>query len=179
MTTWITSDLHFGHKNILNFSRKHRSQYANVEEMNAGLAAEWNYLVKSEDTVYVLGDVSFKDGGDSIPLIKSLKGKKILIAGNHDKKMLQREDFVSCFESVHNYLEIVHNDMQVILFHYPIAEWNGVYYGSIHFYGHLHGKPSGLEEYRARDVGFDAAGRVVWNLDDAVADAKTGKKKTN
>ena len=143
------------------------------------MASEWNYLVQPEDTVYVLGDVSYRDGGSCIPIIKNLKGKKILIAGNHDFKMLQRDDFVDCFESVHNYLEIEHNDTKVILFHYPIAEWNGMYWGSVHFFGHIHGKPSGLEEYRARDVGFDATGVVVWNLDDAVSDALTGKKKTN
>ena len=47
--------------------------------------------------------------------------------------------------------------------------------GAVHFYGHVHGKPTGLEQYRARDAAFDATGRVVSDLDVMIADALKGQ----
>jgi hypothetical protein len=63
----------------------------------------------------------------------------------------------------------------VILFHYPIWEWDQMHRGSVQFFGHVHGGPNGLEKYRARDVGFDATGRVVSDLDEMIADALRGE----
>jgi hypothetical protein len=34
-----------------------------------------------------------------------------------------------------------------------------------------------LEEYRVRDMGFDATGKIVVSLEDAIADALKGKIK--
>ena len=65
------------------------------------------------------------------------------------------------------------------MFHYPIAEWDQMYRGSVHFYGHLHGNSAGLEQYRARDVGMDATGNVVTLLDYAIADALKGIPKNH
>ena len=49
--------------------------------------------------------------------------------------------------------------------------------GSIHFHGHLHGNPSGLEHFRVRDMGYDATGNIVTLLDNAINDALTGQIK--
>jgi hypothetical protein len=40
--------------------------------------------------------------------------------------------------------------------------------GSLHFYGHLHGNPSGLEKFRALDVGMDATGEIVISMETAI-----------
>jgi calcineurin-like phosphoesterase family protein len=47
-----------------------------------------------------------------------LKGKKILIIGNHD----YRGEVVKCFAEVHNYLEIEIGGNKVHMSHYPYKE---------------------------------------------------------
>jgi calcineurin-like phosphoesterase family protein len=65
----------------------------------------------------------------------------------------------------------------VTMFHYPIAEWDQMHRGSVHLHGHLHGGVSGLEQYRARDVGMDATGQIAVSMDWIVADAMKGEIK--
>jgi len=40
--------------------------------------------------------------------------------------------------------------------------------GALHFYGHLHGGVSGLEKYRALDVGMDSTGEIVISMEHAI-----------
>jgi hypothetical protein len=40
--------------------------------------------------------------------------------------------------------------------------------GALHFHGHLHGGKSGIEQYRALDVGMDSTGEIVISMDRAV-----------
>ena len=157
MRTWITSDLHFGHKNIMKFCPQTRARFNDdVAYMNNAMVLEWNAKVQPEDTVYILGDVAFMPASNAAQILRQLNGTKILIEGNHDHKNLRNPAFRSCFEAVHIYYEIYHNNNKVVMFHYPILEWNKMHYGSVHLFGHVHGKVSGLEPYRARDAGFDA-----------------------
>lgn len=81
MTTWFTSDPHYGHRNIIGFSHR---PFLNVDEMNAGLIRRWNHLVQPGDTVYVLGDFALGPSG-TIGIAGQLVGHKVLVAGNHDR----------------------------------------------------------------------------------------------
>jgi calcineurin-like phosphoesterase family protein len=174
--TWITSDLHFGHANIMNFCPKTRP-YGSVSEMNQAMMDQWNAAVAPQDTVYILGDVAFMSGYDAAKLMQQLAGTKILVAGNHDRKTLKDVHFRRCFVSIHDYLEITHEKTLVVMSHYPFLEWNQMHRGSVMLYGHLHGNPTGQEQYRMRDVGMDASGSVVRQLGHVVADALTGEIK--
>ena len=175
MKTFITSDLHFGHKNIISFCPKTR-HFRDLDHMHQHMIEKWNQQVSAEDTVYILGDVAFMPAADAVEILGQLNGYKILIQGNHDYKLLKNQHFRSCFTEIHQYLRIVHNNMTVVMFHYPIHfEWDQAHRGSIHCYGHVHGKVTGLEEYRAVDVGYDATGEVVMLLDDVVEQAKQRK----
>lgn len=175
---YISSDIHFGHQNILKFCPKTRP-YSSIDEMDEAIIRDWNRVVTPSDLTYLLGDISYREPSHTAKIFSRLNGKKILIAGNHDEKHLKHKVFRDCFEEIHNYLELRVNKRKVVLFHYPIAEWNGMHRGSIHLYGHLHGSPSGLEEFRARDAGIDATGKVVVPLEDLVNDAITGKIKSH
>lgn len=179
MTTYITSDLHFGHKNIITFCPDTRGRWADVTSMNEGLIRGWNEVVQPDDLTYILGDVAFCHHDMAAGYLNRLNGRKILIKGNHDQKLLTQSTFVDCFESVHDYLEIKHDKTTVCMFHYPIAEWNRMHHGSVHFYGHLHQGTSGLEKYRARNVGFDSTGQIVWRFEEAFADAMKGEIKSH
>lgn len=178
--TYITSDLHFGHSNIKKFCPVTRARFGeNTDHMNEQMIKEWNEIVEPEDLTYILGDVAFMSAPLAARLLSRMNGSKILIEGNHDHKALRDVSFRNCFTEVHKYLEIVHNGTKVCMFHYPIAEWNQMHRGSVHFHGHLHGNPNGLDGYRALDVGMDATGWIVLEMDDAIARAMRGEPKSH
>ncbi len=178
MTTWVTSDLHFGHKNIMSFCPESRARFRNdVAYMNEAMVKEWNDLIEPEDTVYILGDVAFMSGSDAGRTVMRLNGTKILVEGNHDRKTLQDATFRNAFAEVHKYLDINYNGTKVVMFHYPIAEWDQMHRGSVHLHGHLHGGISGMEKFRCRDMGIDATGRIAVSMEDAIRDAMRGEIK--
>jgi calcineurin-like phosphoesterase family protein len=169
MKTWVTSDLHFGHKNIMSFCPQTRARFNNdVTYMNSAMAEEWNNKVEPEDLVYILGDVAFMSGSDAGRMMTRLNGTKILIKGNHDRKTLMDTTFVNAFAEIHDYLDVVYDGHNIIMFHYPIAEWDRMHRGALHFHGHLHGGVSGLEKYRALDVGMDSTGEIVISMERAI-----------
>ena len=167
MKTWVTSDLHFDHSNIMKYSPKYR-QFNDVDHMNNEIIRIWNEKVEPDDLVYLLGDIAFCNAFKAVQFMKQLNGRKILIEGNHDHKLVNNDFFRKQFEEIHKYLEIVYNKHKICMFHYPISEWNQCHRGSIMLHGHLHGNPSGLEHCRVRDVGFDATGNVVSLMDDII-----------
>lgn len=174
MKHFITSDLHFWHQNILKYSPQTRGQWDTVEDMNKGIVEAWNQLVTVEDHTYILGDVAFCGVDKAVELLNQLNGTKTLIIGNHDEKLAQHAKFRNCFVEVAHYKTIKHNDQYIVLMHYPIAQWDRKHYGSLHFHGHMHGKPSGLEGQNHLDVGFDSLGKVVTPLDTAIFLARYG-----
>ena len=178
MKTWITSDLHFGHKNIMNFCPDSRSPFRNdVDYMNEAMVREWNDLIEPGDLVYILGDVAFLPAQKAAETVNRLNGTKILVEGNHDRKALNDPTFRKCFKEVHKYLDINYDGTKVVMFHYPIAEWDQMHRGAVHFHGHLHGGKSGMEEFRCRDMGMDATYMIAITMEDAIKDAIKGKIK--
>ena len=80
MTTWFTSDQHYGHKNII----KHCDRpFADVDEMNHSLLKRFNERVQAGDIVYHLGDFSMDERLVAL-YAKQLRGRHFLVPGNHD-----------------------------------------------------------------------------------------------
>ena len=180
MRTWITSDLHFGHTNIMKFCPQSRARFKNdVGYMNEQMVLEWNSIVGERDLVYILGDVAFCPAQKAAEYMNRCNGRKILVEGNHDKKALKDPTFRACFEEVHKYLDINYGGHKIVMLHYPIAEWDQMHRGSLHFHGHLHGGTSGMEKYRCRDMGMDATGMIVVEMERAISDAMTGEIKSH
>lgn len=151
---WFTSDNHFGHKNIKNFCPMTRPSYEDVSEMDELMIHTWRAQVQPHDTVYCLGDFSFHNAERTWDILRQLPGYKHLILGNHDKVLRNQQKLANAhFVSVQEYKEVSIDGIKVVLFHYPIWEWNGMHYGAFHLYGHVHGttKVPG----RAVDVGID------------------------
>lgn len=126
------SDTHFGHKNILRFDNR---PFADTDTMDAVLIRNWNERVTDNDTVYFLGDFSWRNEADSIAILKKLKGHIRLIRGNHDHNQGKLR---SEFESVSAYEEIDDSGRYVVLCHYPIPFYNRQHYGAVMLYGHVH-----------------------------------------
>ncbi len=173
MKTYITSDLHFGHKNIMTFCPITRARFrGDVDYMNEAMIKEWNDLIEPNDTVYILGDVAFLPAQKAAEYVNRCNGTKILVEGNHDRKALKDPTFRNCFKEVHKYLDINYNGTKCVMFHYPIAEWDQMHRGAVHFYGHVHGGLSGMEKYRCLDVGMDATGMIAVSMDWAINNIK-------
>ncbi len=158
---WFTSDTHFWHKKILSMGVG-RPQFKSIEDMEQRIIENWNRKVKPEDTVYILGDFCWGGNVKRIKgLLDSLNGKKTLVIGNHDR--LDNYYKTSSFVDIVQYKEIRIGDDWICMNHFPIAEWDGYYYGSYHLYGHTHGTFNLAEETLKRkrpngncwDVGVD------------------------
>ena len=75
---FFTSDLHFGHKNVIKFCNR---PWQDEKEMNSGLIDNWNSVVSNNDIVFVLGDTFWFNDSHSIKkVISKLNGKDIYIA---------------------------------------------------------------------------------------------------
>lgn len=132
---FYTADLHLSHSNIMRFSSR---PFESVKEMNETLVNNWNSVVSAEDDVYIIGDVLFKMSIHPEAYLEKMKGRKHLIIGNHDRQHLSKDIFTSQFETIDHYLVISDEGRKVVLFHYPILEWDGYFRGSYHIYGHIH-----------------------------------------
>ena len=160
---YFISDLHFGHANC---AMRYRG-FSSVEEMNELLIQNWNAKVTEDDTVYILGDFSFRSGIAPLAYAKQLKGRKILIRGNHDSswvKSCSPDKFAACFEDYRDYCTVKIGKTRCVLFHYPIANWDGCGKGTIHIYGHLHDGRHRLEAWkymRNRPDAYNASAEVV------------------
>lgn len=150
---WFTSDTHFSHANVIKYDNR---PFSSIEEHDRALIDNWNSVVDESDYVFLIGDFAFNNHAK----IKSrLKGKIILVRGNHDKCLIPR---CAAYDMVD--LQVLDPEFagdskyqHLVLLHYPIMqEWNKAHYGSFHLYGHTHGGSpvdEHLMRYRALNVG--------------------------
>ena len=118
-----------------------------------------NSRVLMEDELWILGDFSFKITREqAVEWRKEIRCRHVhLVIGNHDKNYEEQ----GVFETVQNYKELKTPKGKVILFHYPIADWNCKYHGALHLHGHIHSTGEYNEKNvesgnRIYDVGVDA-----------------------
>jgi calcineurin-like phosphoesterase family protein len=156
----FTSDLHFGHKRIVEFTNR-AVDCTSQENHTEWLIDVWNTEVSAGDIVYHLGDFSFfKKYSEVADVVSQLKGSKIFIKGNHDKREhldeLVEDQLIAAW---YDYKEIKLGDTPVVLFHYPIASWHRQGHGAYHLHGHCHGN---FKDSKGKmlDVGIDS----VYNL---------------
>ena len=134
MGVFFTADTHFYHKNAIKLMSR---PFKDVEEMNNKLIENWNNKVGEDDSIYILGDFSFGNEQQTVDILKQLNGNKYLILGNHDNLQRKPEVFWK-FVWVEYYHKLIINKQKIILFHYPIQEFDCKQHGAIHLYGHIH-----------------------------------------
>lgn len=164
MSNWLISDTHFGHTNVIKYDGR---PFKTAKEMDDTIIANWNSVVKDGDTVYHLGDFAFADANRVDSILSSLNGNKVFIYGNHDKDMLDSK-VKRHFEFMAHYHELKHNGEMIVLFHYPIAEFNKCHRGSYHAHGHCHGNHKYASPRRVMDVGVPCIGYKPINVDDFI-----------
>jgi calcineurin-like phosphoesterase family protein len=131
--SFVISDLHLGHANIIKYCAR-PFLADNVQEMDRVLIQNWNASVRPEDTVYYLGDLRYgRDAGDARSYLQSLSGKINLIRGNHDCDLPDARET----------LEIEYGGISFLLIHDPCAAPPGTKRWVVH--GHMHNND--LKEY--------------------------------
>lgn len=133
---YFIADLHFGHKNVLSFDAR---PFKTIEDHDVVLITNWNDTVGLDDDVYILGDISWYNATKTIEIFKQLNGKKHLIVGNHDSKLIKNKELQKEFEEICDYKELdIGKGNICVLSHYPIPCFKSHYYGAYHLYGHVH-----------------------------------------
>ncbi|MEI0698737.1 metallophosphoesterase [Brachyspira intermedia] len=149
---YFISDTHFFY---MPASRK--KLFNDYKSMHDCLINNWNDKITKEDDVYIIGDFSNDKGYfKTAELLKSLNGNKYLIKGNNDK-FLDNDKFDSkLFKFVKDYYvldikEYSNTIKKIVLFHYPILEWEGYYNNTMLIHGHWH------KDKKYHNLAFNAA----------------------
>lgn len=168
---YFCSDPHFGHKNLIkglsNWEKKNDPErsfdpeklrkFSSVDHMNSTIINNINSVVGINDTLYCLGDWVFGTDEDIFKIRNQIVCKNVhLIFGNHDQDIVTSLKNQSAFTSAQFYKEIEISKERIVLFHYPIEEWNKCHRGSFHLFGHSHNvKQFRIKNGKKMDVGFD------------------------
>lgn len=150
---YFTSDLHFYNKKAPIVGKR---IFDSIHEKNEFLIKQWNDVVKPEDEVYLLGDISDGNASQTNEVLKRLNGTKYLIIGNNDKYLEDSQFDKSIYAWCKPYYILRMKDTKFILFHFPIEVWEGYRNDRIHLHGHLHRKKATFEPIRRYEVGVDA-----------------------
>jgi|DEB0MinimDraft_4_1074332.scaffolds.fasta_scaffold92937_2 calcineurin-like phosphoesterase family protein len=157
--SYFFSDTHFNHANVIKYDDR---PFKNIQEHDEAIIQNWNNTVGAKDNVFFLGDFIFGDDRLCAKYWGRLNGYKHFVHGNHDKalqKFCRNEDI-----TLVGYREIKIRDedhprkwQDIILCHYPVAEWNKAHHGSWHLYGHTHGNSwydrKFQPKYKCKNVG--------------------------
>lgn len=163
---FFTSDLHFNHKNIIEYEKSSRN-FSSLEEMNEKLIENWNSVVAEDDTVYILGDFFMGPLDPIDEIMPRLKGKKILIRGNHDTnpRVARLEPYC---EGMYDLYNLKYKNKFFVLCHFPLREWMHKEHGSIHLYGHVHSnehRNGFLSEPNSYHIGTDTNNLTPVSID--------------
>lgn len=164
----FTSDTHYGHTKMA----EHRG-FADRDAMDEALVKAWNSVVDFGDTVYHLGDLSFRKPAETAEILAQLRGTIHLVPGNHDKPWLRQ------IKKVQGWLESIKMAQKLIvcdrlhtlkavyggeehrfeLCHFPMLTWDRAHHGALHLHGHSHGQCRYPDPNTTMlDVGVDSVG---------------------
>jgi calcineurin-like phosphoesterase family protein len=143
---FITSDHHFGHANIIKYAGR---KFSSLQAMDDCMFRSWNSVVDDEDLVLHLGDVTLLTRPSRAPSfadkLQQLKGRKILIRGNHD-----RREMLKAYQSW-GWMALASLSVGDVLFsHRPVYPLSH----RMNIHGHCHGTSRGDSTHR--DIGVDA-----------------------
>jgi len=145
---FVTSDLHFGHRNIITFCER---PFSDTKEMTEKLISNWNEVVGKNDIVLDLGDVLWFDGRhEAKKVLDRLNGKHYIVQGNHDRRETFELSNVTVLESevtlwseatlwMEEYTQ--KKIIEVFLSHHPMMTWPHRERGVPNLFGHIHSRP--------------------------------------
>lgn len=164
---FFMSDLHYNHFNVLSMDKR---SFNSIDEMNSYIVEELKTKLTPGDTLFDLGDLFWSCNIETCKnVLESIPTKNIYkLMGNHDKPeiYIDRDG-----NSIHKYFKEIADIMdikveyngtlyRVALSHYPIIDYNYMYGGGLHLFGHTHGHMDSWTQNNSRlmvDVGFSAS----------------------
>ena len=179
---FFMSDVHLDHPNSLIFDNR---PFRDTDHMHDVIIKRYNAQVPTNGICFLLGDVGVGSSKVCEEVISKLNGTKILILGNHDKKM---NAMYQCgFDVVLNSASIMIMGQRVTMSHCPLKgvyredttgmkgvteymNWHGEHKqhdftltneGQFHLHGHIHSPNGGRSQKilgRQFDVGVVANG---------------------
>jgi calcineurin-like phosphoesterase family protein len=188
MATWIESDTHYYHANIIRYVKRPYIRPGDLDkdgawvnkavgaeratEMTEKMIADHNALVKPDDEVIHLGDFCFGGTQNVIRLLRRLNGKYKFIWGNHDKPLKDFATVIDYYPDLKDRIqflgglhEIQIEGQQIVLCHYAMRTWNKSHRGAWHLYGHSHGTLPDDPNSMSFDVGVDCHGLKPVSID--------------
>ena len=186
METYVISDTHFSHEEILKHCRRpwcvpnpaydptlpydFRTNHPlavtkeSLEAHDQTIIDNWNSMVTKKDRVIIVGDFAFRNHAQYASM---LHGRKILVMGNHDdmtrealKHFAEVYDF-GCVKKVMTGATSQDGKIikeKVTFCHYAMRAWPGSWDGTPALHGHSHGRMPELDILLSFDVGVDVWG---------------------
>lgn len=164
---YYLSDTHFGHNR--EFIWKSRG-FCSIEEHDEILVENFNKVVKTNDTVYFLGDFTY---GDPIKYFLKLNCNNwFWVHGNHDGRIYQALKYTGRIKHyVFGYMDININKQKLTLSHFPMLAWEQSHRGAVNVYGHLHGREIPIKG-KMIDVGMDCINNTPISHDELIERVK-------
>ncbi len=130
---FFIADTHFGDSNVIIYENR---PFSSADDMDSILVKNWNDTVSENDTIFVVGDLSFHDKEKTLEICRNLNGEKFLVMGNHDTE--NEQFYYECgFSGVSRY-PIIYSSFWIIS-HEPLYVNRNMPYANI--FGHVHGNP--------------------------------------
>lgn len=169
---FFTSDLHFGHRNVIGFCNR---PYSNEKEMGENLIQNWNNTINENDIVFVLGDVFwFNDSRSIKKILNQLKGEIYIVPGNHDDfnsyhrvddpRIHICQDVVALWVDSEDDRWTMVKNYEIWLSHYPMMTWPHRENKAYQLFGHIHSKTGGRNGTMDQDL------PLHWNQADVGCD---------
>lgn len=130
---FFIADTHFGHEApCTKFKREDGSPlrpFSCAAEADEVMVQNWNKVVKPEDRIYHVGDISMSK--KHLPILDRLNGRKVLIKGNHDIEKLSV--YTKYFDDIRG----SHQFAGMLITHIPVHPASLARWG-FNVHGHLH-----------------------------------------
>ena len=158
---WVWSDMHLGHENIVRYAGR---PFTSAGHTDAVMLANAQALVMNCDFLLFLGDISLRADEETVAWLRACPGRKMLLAGNHDKWLLGSGKgeapklIAESFEAVGSTLDVQLGSNSITdtgglvervwLTHYPIGrQW--IPSGVRNMHGHIHARALGKPHVNA------------------------------
>jgi calcineurin-like phosphoesterase family protein len=159
---WMTSDLHFGHSNIIGYCDRPFTTVQNQTDVLLGLLQK----VQQEELIIFAGDMAMGDYATGVDIMRTMPGYKILVAGNHDLDATGACPLANegIFDAVVPFLfwRGLRNT-SVLVSHYPVQEYYPMPVKRlINYHGHLHQwVKESTEKVKYINVGWDQTHSLI------------------
>lgn len=152
LNSWVVSDPHFDHLNIIEYSQR---PFCDVEHMNRTILDNWHQCIHKDDLVFFLGDMCFGRNSRSAKWwLEQLSGRIVYVKGSHDHGIRSTSVGSNVLCVVDMCIAVV-DGTSLLLSHEPYVRFSNRWKGWI-VHGHIHNRlPHLIPQYKQINVSLD------------------------